>query len=111
MNDTSHFRNNLRMLIEQSDLSIVKFSKMLDMPRTTVQSVMKDGQTTLDTACRMANALKIPLCTMTGGELATSRVKVVQNYLGILEWYVSLSMEKRKAIRTTFCLLLELLEK
>lgn len=57
MNHPNHFRNNLQVLKEERGLSLTRFSQILDMSRSTLQSVMCDGQTTLDTACRIANAL------------------------------------------------------
>ena len=59
MNNPNHFRENLQVIKEESGLSLTKFSERLEMPRSTIQSVMDDGHTSLDTACRIANALQL----------------------------------------------------
>ena len=52
---------NLRALREAKQLSYTEFSIELGIPRTTLQSVMKSGHTSLDTACKIADALDVPL--------------------------------------------------
>lgn len=81
MNHPDYFRNNLQTLKEESGLSITKFFEQLDMSRSTVQSVMGQGQTTLDAACRIANALHLPLCTMTDGALSPERAAILHSLL------------------------------
>ena len=111
MNHPSHFRTNLQTLKEVSQLSITQFSEALNLPKSTVQSIMDNGHTTLDTACRIANALQIPLSTLTGGELQPERAEVLHSALIVVGWYCELSAEKQKTIRTGFGMILDELEK
>ena len=111
MNHPKHFRNNLQTLRKESGMSMTKFSEQLDMSRSTVQSVLDEGQTTLDTACRIANALRLPLCTMTGGTLSPERVDVLHGLLLMADWYHSLNAESQKNIRGAFSAILDELEK
>ena len=111
MNHPEHFRTNLQTLKDASQLSISKFSKVLDLPKSTVQSVMDDGHTTLDTACRIANALQIPLSTLTAGELQPDKLEVLHGALIVVGWYCGLPAEKQKTIRTGFGMILDELEK
>lgn len=111
MNHPDHFRSNLLMLKEESGLSTTKFSELLELSRSTVQSVMGDGQTTLDTACRIANALQIPLCTMTGGALSPEKAKILHSTLTVVNWYQELPVDKQRNIREAFSVILDELEK
>ena len=111
MNHPHHFRNNLQTLKEESGLSLTRFSQALDMSRSTRQSVMYDGQTTLNTACRIANALQLPLSTLTGGELLPDKAEVLHSALVIVNWYDDLPAEKQKNIRAAFAVILDELEK
>ena len=111
MNHPSHFRNNLQLLKKESGLSMTKFSEKLELSRSTVQSVMDDGQTSLDTACRIANALQLPLCTLTGGELHPERADVLHSTLVVVDWYCQLSAEQQRTIRSAFSVILDELEK
>ena len=45
MNHPNHFRNNLHVLKKESGLSMTQFSEELELSRSTIQSVMDDGQT------------------------------------------------------------------
>lgn len=92
MNYPHHFRNNLQALKEERGLSLTGFSQLLDMSRSTLQAVMSDGQTTLDTACRIANALQLPLSTLTGGELLPDKAEVLHSILVVVDWYSNLTI-------------------
>ena len=111
MNHPSHFKNNLQALKEESGLSLTRFSQKLDMSRSTLQSIMYDGQTTLDTACRIANALQLPLSTLTGGELPPEKAEVLHSALVVMNWYCNLSAEKQKNIRNAFAVILDEVKK
>ena len=111
MNHPSHFRNNLQLLKRQSGLSMTKFSKKLELSRSTVQSVMDDGQTSLDTACRIANALQLPLGTLTGGELQSERADILHSTLVVLDWYFDLPAQTQKTVCSAFSVILHELEK
>ena len=111
MNNPNHFRENLQVIKEESGLSLTKFSERLEMPRSTIQSVMDDGHTSLDTACRIANALQLPLSILTGGALPQDRADVLHDTLVVLEWYRCLPAHKQKNIQIAFSVLLDELEK
>lgn len=72
---------------------------------------MYDGQTSLDTACRIANALQLPLSTLTGGELPPEKAEVLHSALILVDWYCDLSSEKQKNIRNAFAVILDEVEK
>ena len=60
MNDPNNFGTNLNVLRQERQMTMTEFSNHLQIPKSTLQSVMYNGQTSLDTACRISDALNIP---------------------------------------------------
>ena len=110
MNNPSNFCSNLRTIKKESRLSLTQFSQKLDIPRSTMQAVLEDGQTTLDTACRISNALKLPLSTLTSEILMEDQAEVLQATLTFLSWYDRLQTERKEKVRLGFSLILEVLQ-
>ena len=110
MNDPIHFKNNLRQVKEARRLTLTDLSNVLDMSRNTLQSVITDGNTSLYTACRIANALQVPLCTMVNGELKQGKAEVLQGFLSVLNWFADLTPLKKKAVRSAFGTILQIIE-
>ena len=61
---------NLRNLRKARGLSMMELSSELDIPKSTLQSIMDGGQTTLYTAMHISRKLRIPLDTLTNGVLS-----------------------------------------
>ncbi len=101
------FGANLRALKEERKLSLTEFSNALDIPRTTLQSVLETGQTTLDTACRISEALKIPLSVLTDERFPMENVPVLHGFLTIFGWYCGLPQEKKQHVANHLEWLLE----
>lgn len=111
MNNPRNFGSNLRFLKQGRRLSLTEFSEILQIPRSTLQAVLEDGNTSLDTACRIADALQIPLSALTDGQLLPESADVLQGILLSIDWYSNLSPEKQKTASTGFALLLEVLQR
>lgn len=111
MNNPRNFGSNLRFLKQGRQLSLTEFAEILHIPRSTLQAVLEDGNTSLDTACRIADALQIPLSALTDGQLLPESADVLQGILLSLDWYSSLSPEKQKTASTGMALLLEVLQR
>ena len=111
MNNPSNFSFNLRTIQKENNLSLEKFSKQLRIPKTTMQSVMKEGNTTLDTACKISNALEMPLSALTGSTFQPETAHVLHRLLDVFSWYSTLSIEDQKTIQTAFRMILEVLRK
>lgn len=110
MNHTSNFCSNLRIIKKESKLSLTKFSERLQIPRTTMQSVLNDGQTTLDTACRISNALQLPLSTLTSGLLNQEQADVMKASFIFLNWFDRLSGAEQEKVRLGFTIIMEVLQ-
>ena len=111
MNNPSNFQANLQLMKTRSNLSLTQFSEMAQVPRSTMQSVMKGGQTTLDTACRIANSLGMPLSILTGGILTVEQADMLHGALMLLDLYRELPEEKQAQLRLAVNILLEVFQK
>lgn len=79
--------------------TLAEFSLELDIPKSTLQSVMVDGNTTVDTLVRMSNALNESLDKLVFGEHQTKRIEDVKRFLDEVSWFVKLSSEKQEKFR------------
>ena len=111
MNNTSNFSFNLRAIQKESNLSLEKFSKQLRIPKATMQSVMKEGNTTLDTACKISNALEMPLSALTSSTFHPETARVLHRLLGVFSWYSTLPIHKQERVEAGIRMILEALKK
>ena len=87
---------NLKNMRKARGLSLAEFSKELDIPKSTLQSVLADGQTSLNTAIRISEKLRIPLDVLTSGMLSAEQVRVMDGLLSGVEWFSQLPPDKQK---------------
>ncbi len=110
MERNNHLSDNLKAYQRVRNKNLAGFSVELGITRSTVQSIMVDGNTTVDTLVRMANALHVSLDELVFGELPTKRLDDVQHFLNDVGWFVKLSPEKQESFRYHLETLLKLLE-
>ena len=79
MNQSNDFARSLAAICKSGNLSLVEFSRMLDVPKTTLKNIMDNGNATLSTALRIADHLNVPL------SLAKDRGVVIENTCSIME--------------------------
>lgn len=96
--DHANLGVNLRNMRESRGLSLAEFSKELDLPKTTLQSILDHGQTTLYTALHISQRLDIPLDTLTNGVLSQQQFRRLDGFLSDLKWFDGLSKEKQLKI-------------
>lgn len=108
MNCPDNFAQSLRRIQQEGNMSLTKFAEALRVPKSTLQSILKHGQTSLETACRISEVLSIPLsvlvddvCPQTGDLL-----KLLQS----LNWYSSLSREGQEAVAKAMVQILEVMK-
>jgi len=82
-----NFEKNLNEIRKNKQLSVSEFSKELGIPKSTLRSILKDGQTTLNTALRISEALNIPLDILTQDNF--DKINLANNLLHSLQWYES----------------------
>lgn len=102
MERTNLLSINLKAYQRARRKTLAEFSEELGVAKSTIQSVMVDGNTTLDTLVRVANALQVSLDELVFGELPVKRMNYIQCFLKDIGWFVKLSPEKQER----FCYLL-----
>lgn len=93
--------SNLKAYQTARSKSLLEFSEELGIPKSTVQSIMLDGNTTLDTLIRMANALDVSLDELVSGDLPTKQKQLhdLQSFLHEVGWFTKLSPKKQESFR------------
>ena len=81
------------------------------IPKATMQSVMKEGNTSLDTACRISNALEVPLSALTSSTFHPETAHILHRLLDVFSWYSTLSAQKQEMIQAAVHMVLEVLKK
>ena len=111
MNSPINFRSNLRLLKKWRKLSLTKFSEEAHIPRSTMQSILEGGQTSLDTACRISHCLQIPLSLLTQGILTSAETDLLHEMMKVLSWYNDLPALEQKKAKQGLNILLDVLSK
>ena len=98
MEQRNHLSDNLKAYQKARSLSMTEFSEELGIPKSTLRSVMRDGNTTLDTAIRLAEGLGVSLDELVYDKYLPERVSLAQMLLRGLGWYAALPKEKQAAV-------------
>lgn len=99
MERTNRLPQNLRAYQKKQDLCVSELARELGIPKSTLQSTMKAGNTTLDTLIRMVNALDTSLDSLVFGEITDKQVEALQYLLRGFEWYLRMTAEQQKEFR------------
>lgn len=105
------FSKNLMALQSFRQQSLGEFSEEIGIPKSTLQSVLAHGNTTLDTAIRISDGLNLPLDTLISDELACTKLDVAQYLLQSLDWFCTLSPEEQNAVTFHIRAVLEVIHK
>ena len=90
---------------------MAEFAEETHVPKSTLQSVLKEGQTTLDTAYRIAWNLDIPLDTLLRTVLSPQNMKTAHNLLYLLDWYTRLTSDDQQKASQCIQTLLSLIQR
>ena len=101
---------SLRNLQKARRLSLAEFSRELDIPKSTLQAILTDGQTSLNTAMRISEKLSIPIDVLTNGVLSAGQIRILDELMLKLEWYDRLSKEKKKEAAEHVYALIQLIQ-
>jgi len=96
MSKKETFVQNLTALCNFRNQSLSEFSKELDIPISTLKYVMSEGNTTLDTAIHISEALNLPLDSLLSDTSITEKLGIVHWTLQTVEWYGQLSEAKQR---------------
>jgi len=109
MERSNHLSDNLKAYQNAKRKTLAEFSKEIGIAKSTICSVMVDGNTTLDTLVRIANALNVSLDELVFGELPAEYQNVVQHFLKDVGWFIELTPEKQKKFQYHLCEILKVL--
>lgn len=98
MDKHQNFAKNLSAIQKIKECSLVEFSKEIGVPKSTLQSVLEDGHTTLDTAIRISEGLNIPLDTLLSDDALAQKLDVLHGFIKDLNWFSSLSASNQKEV-------------
>ena len=101
---------NLKNMRKARGLSLTEFSKELDIPKSTLQSVLADGQTSLNTAFRISEKLRISLDVLTNGILSAEQICVMDGLLSGVKWFSQLPQAKQKETSELIYALIRIIE-
>ena len=96
MEKKSRLAENLKRYQLHNNKTLTEFSEELTIPKSTLQSLMKDGNTTLDTLIRIQTALGITLDELVYGEEWIFRKELEEQMYNNVSWLVDLSAEARE---------------
>ncbi len=109
MEKKNQLASTLRTIQKESGKSQVEFSKELGIPRSTIQSMLSDGNATLDTLIRISNATQLSLDELVFGESASKSIDQLTSLLQKFDFYARLSPDKQSECHRLVVAILELL--
>lgn len=99
MKRSNNLSNNLKALQKARHVTQAEFAQELDMPKSTLQSVMLDGNTTLDTLIHLADALNVTLDDLVFETDLSGREGLIGSLLVSADWYAGQSAERQELLR------------
>ena len=98
----NYFASNLNLIREFHGWSMSRFAKEVCVPKSTLQTVLATGQSSLDTALRIARHLGIPLDILTNIPLSSQNIEVAYSVFHTFGWYSQLTNEGQREAATCF---------
>lgn len=111
MDQCGHFAKSLEAIRKVNNANLTEFSEELDIPKSTLQDILKDGNTSLHTALHIADRLNVPLSTLTSDAIPAENLDVLAAFLKCFDWFSRLPREEQDAAVTHIRALMELLRK
>lgn len=97
-----------RMLL---NMSMEEFSCELGIPKSTLQSILKTGNTTTNTLLQISDYLCLSPDALLGDELSESYLQPLSALMPLFEWFTQLSQEQQIMVISHLLCILEVLQK
>ena len=110
MNQSNDFARSLAAICKSGNLSLVEFSRMLDVPKTTLKNIMDNGNATLSTALRIADHLNVPLSLLTGEVISVEDIESLAVLIHYFAWIKPVAKDRGVVIENT-CSIMEILQR
>ncbi len=98
MEKENFLSENLRACQQSRGMSLMEFAKELDIPKSTLRAILKDGNTTLETAIRIAVSMGMGLDSLVHDRQFSDKQFILKHLEQAGDWFVSLPEETRGKI-------------
>ena len=106
--------NNLSSILKSyqnlRNISVAEFSKELDIPDSTLRALLKDSNTTLDTAVRISNSLGISLDNLVFDNSFSNKLFILRYMGNIINWHDSFPTDKKEKLASLMADIWEVLK-
>ena len=110
MEMTNRLSENLKKYQRLHNQTWVELSEELSVPKTTLQSLLKDGNTTWVTLMRIQQMLGITLDELVYGTDWIAKLYTEQKLLSNMAWYMKMPEEDREFFRYHLNEMMKILE-
>ena len=111
MNKVENFAKNLESIRKSRKKSLTEFAREIGIPKSTLQSILKDGNTTLDTASRVADSLHISLDNLISKEESFDDIRFCESVKEIIAIFDGLDYEQQTTLEYYIIKILEIISK
>lgn len=98
MDKHDNFAKKLSWIRKNRGYTYAEFSKELDLPKSTIETIMNCGNTTLHTAIQISERLGIPLDLLLSDEPLDQEFNIVQWFMHGISTFSTLSAEQQYKI-------------
>lgn len=109
MEKYNHLADNLIAIKKVRQKTLSEFSVELGIPKSTLQCILKDGQTTLDTAIRISKALHMPIDALVNREYSPEELSLLGTICRGFAWFRMLGEEEKNEALFHLSKILELM--
>lgn len=98
MEKENFLSENLKACQRSRGMSLMEFAEELDVPKSTLRAILKDGNTTLETAIRIAVNMGIGLDRLVHDRQFSEKQLILVHLEWVGDWFMSLPKETRGKI-------------
>lgn len=103
MKRKNHLSENLKAYQRWKGYTQMELSEELGVPRSTLQALLADGNTTLETLIQLADRLNVSLDELVFAEKAPEIYERARRLLFELLWYSEMKAEQKEAVCYHVC--------
>ena len=101
---------NLSLARSLRCMTLSEFSQELGIPKSTLQSILKSGNTTVHTLSRISRRLNISASALMGDELSDDFFQPLMALLPLLGWFSNLNVQQQASVSSYLFRILEVLQ-
>ncbi len=98
MEKYNNLSENLKAYQDVYNLSLMEFSKELDIPKSTLRSILKEGNTTLETSIHISHQLNISLDLLVFNRRLPDKLFILYCINRYNDWVFAIPADKTERI-------------